>query len=151
MTFDQILSACRAAGITCPEEKILPADESYLPIPAAFVSGTLSDRWVEYKKRNKIVYKRGKSDCDDMEREFACFVAREHAGELSYDGDSAAAVAEFWYFRDDGLDHGANAFCDTKPEGAEIVPVVFFYEPQMEQIITLSPREAASIYHMRWG
>ena len=86
-------------------------------------------------------YKKEENDCDDYARSCAFFAQLLHHNTIRKLQDTGIAVGEFWYTRDIGGDHAINFFLSRDDKGAV---KVFFYEPQTQQIVTLSKKELES-------
>lgn len=123
---------------------VLFGDASYEVVPSRWLTTTVAAHHFDMRVKQGLHRYSGKNDCDDFVRSFAQAAQDLYATSTGQDGPQAVAVGEFWYINDTtNLPHCVVVAVDKK-EG------LFFICAQKHYRITLSPKEIASCYFVRF-
>ena len=144
-TGSQLAQQLEAAGVQSFNWSL--ADRAYALPTRQFLTGAFSAAlWSFLAFFQVLGWTEEANDCDDVAHLSAAFAQILHFLTPGRPPQSALAVGEFWFMKDNGGGgHAINvACCGPDPEH------VVFYEPQTRQIVFLSPTEKASASLVRF-
>ena len=118
------------------------ADPEYNLLARDWIEANAQPKYVEFlQELGFSKWEKNNSDCDDFSKSFTVFL--KSYVKKAHPTVSSPAVGEIYYIQKTGGAHAINIIVLSNSEGSASIG---FFEPQIQQFITLTPKEIESIY-----